>query len=129
MAKLIIIIIVTLGLFGGLILLTRGGGDTTETTPANNVVVENGKQYIDINVKGGYFPSKSVAKAGMPTVLRFKTEGTFDCSIALRIPKLNVSKNLPQTGTTEIDIGNQAAGKLTGMCAMGMYNFEVQFQS
>jgi plastocyanin domain-containing protein len=95
----------------------------------NNVSVVDGKQIIEITAKGGYQPRKSVAKAGIPTVIRFNTSGTFDCSSSIRIPSLGISKILPQTGSTDIDIGSPTVATLKGTCGMGMYPFEVDFQS
>ena len=108
--------------------LTRGSGEE-EIINANNVTIVDGKQIIEIKAKGGYQPRRSIAKAGVPTILRFNTSGTFDCSSAVRVPSLNISKTLPQTGVTDIDIGVGQAGTLQGMCGMGMYPFEVEFQS
>lgn len=108
-------------------MLTRNSG-TREVAPAHNVTVVDGKQIIEIKAKGGYQPLKSIAKAGLPTILRFDTNGTFDCSSSVRVPSLKISKTLPQTGVTDIDIGVGQAGTLQGMCGMGMYPFEVDFQ-
>ena len=96
---------------------------------ANNVTIVDGKQIIEIHAKGGYQPRKSVAKAGIPTVVRFDTNGTFDCSSSIRIPSVNISKVLPQTGSTDVDIGTQQIATLQGTCGMGMYPFEVEFKS
>ncbi len=122
-------IIVAVVLIGGALILTKGGGDNTPIVAANNVSVVDGKQIIVISAKGGYQPRKSVAKAGVPTIIRFDTKGTFDCSSSVRIPSMNISKNLPQTGSTDIDIGSQEIATLQGTCGMGMYPFEVEFQS
>lgn len=70
-----------------------------------------------------------MAKAGIPTIIRFDTKGTFDCSSAVRIPSMDISKNLPQTGSTDIDIGVPQVATLQGTCGMGMYPFEVEFKS
>lgn len=94
----------------------------------NNVSIVDSKQIIEITARGGYQPRKSVAKAGMPTIIRFNTNGTFDCSSAVRIPSLDISRNLPQRGTTDIDIGSPKLGILYGTCGMGMFPFEIDFQ-
>lgn len=99
-----------------------------KVTSSSNVTMENGVQIITLQVRGGYSPRQSVAQAGIPTVIRFVTNNTFDCSIAIRIPSLNLSKYLPQTGSTDINIGTQPAGTLRGSCGMGMYPFEVEFR-
>src|SRR3989344_2380284 len=99
-----------------------GGGSAMAT-------IVDGIQYVDISAKGGYSPRVVTAKAGMPTVLRVKTSGTFDCSASLVIPKLSYQKFLQPSGTEEIRIsGEQAQGTLQGLCSMGMYSFQVRFE-
>ncbi|MEK7645703.1 MAG: cupredoxin domain-containing protein [Patescibacteria group bacterium] len=123
----VISILVGVVLIGGAILFTRGNINTN--VGVDNVSVVNGKQIIGIRAKGGYQPRKSVAQAGLPTVLRFDTNGTFDCSSSVRIPSLGISKILPQSGETDIDLGLLQVGTLQGMCGMGMYRFELEFKS
>jgi len=102
------------------------GTNTTAISP--NVTTENGKQIITIDVKGGYSPKVTNAKANIATIIRAKTNSTFDCSSSLRIPSINYSKNLPPSGVTDIEIPNQTAGaSLKGLCSMGMYSFTVNF--
>lgn len=120
-------IIIAIAFIGGAFVFSKGNSKTD--TPANNVSIVDGKQIIEIRAKGGYQPRKSMAKAGLPTILRFDTNGTFDCSSSVRIPSMGISKRLPQTGTTDIDIGSQQIATLQGTCGMGMYPFEIDFQS
>ena len=122
-------IIIAVVLIGGAFMLSKGAGGTQSVANANNVSVVDGKQIIEITAKGGYQPRKSIAKSGIPTVIRFETSGTFDCSSSIRIPSLGISKILPQTGSTDIDIGSPTVATLKGTCGMGMYPFEVDFQS
>jgi plastocyanin domain-containing protein len=129
MKATIISIIVAVVLIGGAFIFTRDGGDTGQVINANNVSVVDGKQIIEITARGGYQPRKSIAKAGIPTIIRFNTKGTFDCSSSIRIPSLDITKSLPQSGSTDIDIGSGKIGILKGSCGMGMYPFEVEFQS
>lgn len=129
MKATIISIIAAAVLIGGAFVLTRNTGVVRPVANVNNVSVVDGKQIIEIHAKGGYQPRKSIATAGLPTTIRFNTTGTFDCSSAVRIPSMNISKNLPQSGTTDIDIGISQLGTLKGSCGMGMYPFEVEFQS
>jgi P-type Cu+ transporter len=96
---------------------------------ATSVSIVDGKQVIDISAKGGYSPRVILASAGVPTTLRVVTRGTFDCSASLVIPKLNYQKFLSPTGTEEISISaEQAKGTIQGLCSMGMYNFQIEFQ-
>jgi len=120
-----ITIIVAVVLIGGAIFISNSG---SESGGGNNVTIIDGKQVIDLRAKGGYNPKKSTAKAGVPTILKVNTNGTFDCSSAFRIPSMGIAKNLPPTGTTEIDLGNPKVGVLQGTCGMGMYPFEIDFQ-
>ena len=91
--------------------------------------ITDGKQIIDISAKGGYSPRKVVAKAGITTILRVSTKGTFDCSASLVIPKLSYQKFLQPSGTEDIAISaEQAQGTIQGLCSMGMYNFQIIFQ-
>lgn len=127
----IISILVAVVLIGGAFMLTKGKSESKAATPVNNVSMVDGKQIITINAKGGYQPTNSIAKAGVPTVIRFDTKGTFDCSSSIRIPSMNITKVLPQTGTTDIDIGTPEVATLQGTCGtcgMGMYPFAITFQ-
>ena len=115
-------------LIGGAVLLTGNSSPAPTAAAVNNVSQVDGKQIIDVQVKGGYTPKRTTAKAGVPTVLRFNTNGTFDCSSAVRIPSMGISKNLPPSGATEIDLGTPQVAVLQGVCAMGMYSFQIDFQ-
>lgn len=116
-------------LIGGAFILNLNKPSVESAPVANNVSIVDGQQIIDIIVKGGYTPRTSSAKAGIPTILRFHTSGTFDCSSAVRIPSMGISKNLPSTGTYDVPVSDPKAGALIGMCGMGMYPFQVNFQS
>lgn len=96
--------------------------------PVNNVYMENGVQIVEITARGGYSPGKSEAQSGIDTVIRVHTKNTFDCSLALTIPKANYRSFLPKTGSTDIPIGAQIAGtSYNGLCSMGMYRFTINF--
>ncbi len=131
-----------LGIFVGIVAVLYGitflaqekAKDVTATeapqaSMASPVEVVDGKQIIQIKAKGGYSPMKVTAKSGMPTTLRVTTKGTFDCSASIRVPSMNISEALPPTGETDIDLGTPKSGKLAGTCGMGMYPFEIDFQS
>ena len=137
MKPMILAILTCVVLIGGALLLTSGSADPsdrggpTATAPAiiaDNVSVADGKQIVEIRAKGGYLPRVSDAKAGIPTVFRMETNGTFDCSSAVVIPSLGARQFLPASGSTDIEVPPQKAGtSLTGACAMGMYHFQVNF--
>jgi Cu+-exporting ATPase len=110
-------------IFGAVVIAYKSSSSSVE-----NVSIENGKQIITLGVKGGYSPRITNAKANMPTILRLVTNNTFDCSSAVSIPALGYRANLPQSGTTEVEIPSQTAGvSIQGTCGMGMYNFKLEF--
>ncbi len=138
--KKIIIILIAIALLGGVnIVINKNAAskvtyyeDSSNITKAisPNISTEGDKQIIEITAKGGYSPNKTTAKAGVPTIIRVKTNNTFDCSSALRIKSIGYSKNLPATGTTDIELPAQTSGStLHALCSMGMYNFSIQFTS
>lgn len=107
---------------------TGGSSEEVDQESGSNVITESGKQIIEITAKGGYTPRVTTASSGVPTVIRVKTQGTFDCSSSLVIPSMNIRKTLPQNGETDIEIPAQQAGSsLQGLCSMGMYSFTVNF--
>lgn len=126
-------IIITLALVVGLGIVFLGGSKskdngTTASASAQNVEIRDGVQYVTIDAKAGYSPKVSTAKAGIPTKLVVKTNGTYDCSASLAIRSIGYQKILPQTGEETIDIGTPVAGQpLQGVCGMGMYNFLINF--
>ena len=104
------------------------GNKQVSVVPGSNITIVDGKQIIEISAKGGYSPSVTTAKADIPTVIKVKTNGTFDCSAALSIPSIGYSGSLTPTGETLIEVPAQTAGsKLAGLCSMGMYNFSINF--
>ncbi len=123
-------IVITVVFIGAAFMLATGNKNTndTESQNANNVSIVDGKQIITINAKGGYSPRVTTAKAGMPTVIKVATNGTFDCSSTITIPSIGYRSNLSPSGETLIDVPPQKAGtSMKGLCAMGMYNFSVNF--
>ncbi len=121
-------IIIAAVILGGALMFSSGGSSQTGgSAQASNVSIVNGKQIVEVSVKGGYHPQRSVAKSGIPTILRFTTNGTYDCSSSIRIPSLGIGRSLPASGSTDIDLGSPQTGTLQGTCGMGMYSFEVDF--
>jgi len=93
-----------------------------------NIEIKDGIQYITIDAKGGYSPKVSSGKAGIPTKLIVKTNGTYDCSASLRINSIGFQKILPKTGEETVDLGIPKKGEpLRGVCGMGMYSFLINF--
>ena len=101
---------------------------TAESSANDNVYFADGKQIVEIDAKGGYWPRTTTAKADTPTIIKLKTKGTFDCSSAVTIPILNYRTILSPSGETLVDVPPQKKGtELAGSCSMGMYSFSIQF--
>ena len=113
------------GLIFGAFFFTGRTGDLP-TTSVDPVRIVDGIQIVSLSAKGGYYPKTSVVSAGVPTVLRVNTSGTFDCSSSIRIPDMNISTQLPSSGLTDINLGTLSKGTIVGSCGMGMYFFEFQ---
>ena len=121
-------LVTVIAFVGIIVLLNNNGSNTTAVPNQTNVSVVDGKQVIEIDAKGGYAPRNTIAKANMPTTLNVKTNGTYDCYSGLSIPSLGYRSSLPPSGVTPIEIPPQPTGTtIKGVCAMGMYNFAVNF--
>jgi len=53
----------------------------------------------------GYSPAVVRVKAGVPTELTFRTNGTQGCTRTLVVPSLKVGRQLPASGDTTLDAG------------------------
>lgn len=127
-STLIAIIILLIGIIGFIFIVGSKNNNDSSAPSVANVEVKNGIQYITINAINGYSPRVSSAKAGIPTKLIVKTNGSYGCFSSLNIKSINYQKFLPQVGETEIDVGTPKVGvPLQGVCGMGMYNFVVNF--
>lgn len=118
-------IVIALAIIGGAIWLSSSDNSPGDSS---TVSVVEGKQVIDLLAKDGYSPRVIAAKSGMPTTLRVQTDGTYDCSASLTVPKLGYRKFLQPTGSENIAISaEQAQGTLNGVCTMGMKSFKIKF--
>jgi plastocyanin domain-containing protein len=131
----IIWIVFALALAGAAVVVSQRKSGSPETPaavgsaaapPAASLM--DGKQLIEVAVKEGYHPKAVTAKAGVPTVLKMKTDGTYDCSIVFVIPELKMRTQLPPSGMTDVEIPAQKTGTdLMAVCGMGMYSLEIKF--
>ncbi|MDD2657504.1 MAG: cupredoxin domain-containing protein [Candidatus Pacebacteria bacterium] len=127
--KTIIAFAISAVLIGWAFLISSKPSNSADAGAPPTAVIVDGTQIIDITAKGGYSPRVVTAKAGVPTILRMRTNGTFDCSASVVIPKLSYQKFLQPSTVEEISISAaQAQGTLQGLCSMGMYNFQIKFE-
>lgn len=122
-----IVVIVIIG-FCALAWPKNSSTSQVQGTSTDNITISDNQQIIEVTVRGGYSPRSMTAKAGIPTILRMKSDGAYGCERAFGIRSLGISKTLPSSGNTDIDLGSQVAGtKLKGSCSMGMYSFVINF--
>ncbi len=123
----VIVVIVILGFFG----LVLAGKGTTAAAGSSDTVSQttDGKQVILVTVtNSGYSPRTITAKGGVPTIVRMNSNNALGCERSFRFPRLGITKTLPTSGATDIDINTPAIGSsLNGTCSMGMYNFTINF--
>mgnify|MGYP003434780587 FL=1 len=128
MKSTVITVIVTVVVILGFIVVVQNNTSSSVNEPQSTAISTAGKPIVQILAIGGYSPRVTTANAGVPTIIQVKTEGTFDCSASLTVPAIGYSKHLPASGVTSIEIPAQAANAVVqGICAMGMYNFTINF--
>jgi plastocyanin domain-containing protein len=128
-------VVAALALAGGvgyvglrLSLSAHSAAETPAPAASAAIATADGKQGIEIMVKEGYQPREITAKAGVPLILKMKTQGTFDCSTTFTVPKLGIRTQLQPTGEASVEIPAQKAGdSVYGVCGMGMYTLVIKF--
>jgi plastocyanin domain-containing protein len=94
----------------------------------NTVIDNNNQQIIQLTAKNGFSPKITRAKANIFTTLKVSTDNTFDCSSVINISELSISKTLPSSGITELDLPPQNPGKtITGFCSSSLNTFLITF--
>jgi uncharacterized protein len=128
--NVILSIIVSLSIIGGALYIVSDKSTSTgdeQSSQTQNVEIRGGVQYVTISAKGGYLPRMSEIRAGIPTKLIVKTEGTYDCSASLVVRSAGFQKILQSTGEEIVDLGTPKSGEqIQGVCGMGMYNFQLE---
>ena len=121
------VIATTIFLLGGIFFLISGSSNSSDNKAQYSTVDSSGMQVIAITAKIGYLPKLSIAQANKPITLRVNTKSTYDCSSGIRIPSLNITKQLPSDGVTDIEIPAQTAGTIVDFtCSMGMYSGQIK---
>ena len=97
-----------------------GGGDSAPAAPV--LPANDGTQQIIITARStGYFPSRVVVRAGVPTRLILRSDRSAGCTRAFVFPSLGVEEYL-DAGDTTVDLGPLAPGRHRFTCGMGMYS-------
>lgn len=94
-----------------------------ELRPRKNISNVDIRQNHEITVHAyGYSPSYIRVRRGEEVVLRLKSENTYSCALAFRIPSLGISTNLQPTDTQVIRFTPKEKGMIQFSCSMGMYS-------
>ncbi|MFN2506071.1 MAG: sulfite exporter TauE/SafE family protein [Acidimicrobiales bacterium] len=102
---------------------STAASDTAAAVPAS----EDGVQRVVVSVRDtGYSPAVVRVKAGIPTELTFRTQGTQGCTRTVVVPSMKVGRQLPASGDTTLDLGMLAPGRLRYTCGMGMYSGAIE---
>jgi sulfite exporter TauE/SafE/copper chaperone CopZ len=88
---------------------------------SSNVTIANGVQTVTMTQEAqGYVPADTTVYAGMPIVWQVTGKAPYSCSMALRVPSLDVSANLNE-GPNAINLPALPVGTTPFTCVMGMY--------
>ena len=102
--------------------MDKGGADMPMADNSAVTVDAAGVQHILIAVKPtSYSPSRVQVRAGLPTMLTLRTNGSRECTNGFVIPAMNLERSLPEKGDTMIDLGKPSPGRINYTCSVGMY--------
>jgi sulfite exporter TauE/SafE len=102
--------------------MDKGGADMPMADNSAVTVDAAGIQHILIAVKPtSYSPSRVQVRAGLPTMLTLRTNGSRECTNGFVIPAMNLERSLPEKGDTMIDLGKPSPGRINYTCSVGMY--------
>jgi plastocyanin domain-containing protein len=88
--------------------------------------VAPGARRIDITATNeGYSPSSVDVKKGETVVLRFKRTTKSECLSQVKIPKLDVKKDLPMNEPVEIAVTPKEDGDIPFSCGMEMVHGKI----
>src|SRR5688572_14166721 len=82
--------------------------------------LREGRQEVQITVKGGYSPDLIQLKAGVPTRLVFDRQETGECTSRVVLSDFRINRALPPYQKTVVEFTPDKAGEFTFACGMNM---------
>jgi P-type Cu+ transporter len=82
--------------------------------------LRDGRQEVEIVVKGGYSPNLIRARAGVPLRLVFDRQEAGDCTSRVVFPDLGVSRSLAPFARTAVEFVPEQEGEFGFACGMNM---------
>jgi P-type Cu+ transporter len=86
-----------------------------------------GRQVVEITVRGGYHPDRILALAGLPLRLRFRREEDEACTERVVFSSPHLDRRLAAVAITAIDLPAQPTGQIRFTCGMGRYRGRIDF--
>ncbi len=87
---------------------------------ARSAELVDGRQEVEITVKGGYSPDVIRVREGVPLRLIFDRQESGDCTSRVVFADFGVSRSLPAFGTATLDFTPDKAGEFGFACGMNM---------
>jgi plastocyanin domain-containing protein len=95
-------------------------GKAAAAAPSGEVAAPGARRIEITATNEGYSPSSIDLKKGETVVLRFKRTTKSDCLAQVKIPKLDVKKDLPLDQPVEIAVTPKEDGDIPFSCGMDM---------
>lgn len=94
---------------------------TTNTTSTDSLIIENGTQYIEMELtnRGTYSPNTLTVQEGIPVEWTIQAGSFLGCGDTLIMPAFNVNTTL-ETGSNTVHFTPTKPGRYTFSCSMGM---------
>lgn len=106
---------------------SEGPAVQAPSLPATATVAAGGT--VNVLVDGeGYHPAQIRAPAGAQITLAFRRTTDECCGQQLRIPSMNLQRDLPLNATVPVQVTVPASGALAFTCGMNMYRGSVVVQ-
>jgi len=110
------------------ILVTAGGAASVAALArfffgareARGAELRDGRQEVEVTVKGGYSPNLIRAREGVPLRLVFDRQEAGDCTSRVVFPDLGVSRSLAPFARTEVEFTPERSGEFGFACGMNM---------
>jgi Cu+-exporting ATPase len=88
--------------------------------PVAEAAEAGGTQEVRVVVRGGYSPSRILARAGVPLRLVFDRQESGDCTSRVVFPDFGVSADLPAFAETSVELRPESPGEYGFACGMNM---------
>ncbi|HMC54520.1 MAG TPA: cupredoxin domain-containing protein [Gemmatimonadaceae bacterium] len=99
------------------------------TRPAATAALAEGRQEIEIVVRGGYDPGIVRVKRGVPVRLVFNRQDTSSCSEEVVLTDFGIKRFLPAGERTPVDLTPDKTGQFEITCGMSMLHGKLVVES